>query len=536
MSLNGFANSRFAGTVHWTAFALLVAAQFSAVVLDGGVWTAQWVWIGSILSLAALLAAAARERQRQAPKAVPELVLLWVLLLWFVLQWLPLPPAVVGLLSPDRLHAAQAARQAVGADLHAKLALSVAPAATLTRLLFVLPAMAMFLMAREAAQWWNGRKIWLTAVPLIAVALFESVLGMIQSAMAPQVAHGTYVDRDHFAGLLEMTLPLAVAWAASLWIPGTGDGRNKGWGRTLGTILLAATASCFLVAVIRSLSRMGFFGGLLALVMVGTGFLGILRNQTRYGHARSRFPLWLLPIPALAVLALAAFTTTSELLLRFADVAQDARLTTVQTTPATTVNTNADPTAGPTAHTASALPSEPAALPSTETAAFVETSGDRPDMWRATFNLFRDYRLTGVGLGAFQDAFYRYQTFLPGYGVDFAHNDYLQILAELGLIGASLVMALIAMIIWRLAKALRRPHPEHWPLALGVLGGLAAIALHSLVDFNLYIPANALVIAWLAGLAVSPTLQHPGRLPGKPSRNNPRKIVIPLMLPAPEKV
>ena len=43
---------------------------------------------------------------------------------------------------------------------------------------------------------------------------------------------------------------------------------------------------------------------------------------------------------------------------------------------------------------------------------------------------------------------------------------------------------------------------------MGLLASLLAIGLHSLVDFNLYIPANALTLAWLAGVAVSPALQQ----------------------------
>jgi hypothetical protein len=49
---------------------------------------------------------------------------------------------------------------------------------------------------------------------------------------------------------------------------------------------------------------------------------------------------------------------------------------------------------------------------------------------------------------------------------------------------------------------------RNWELAVGLLGALFAIALHSLVDFNLYIPANALTVAWLCGIADSPGLRE----------------------------
>ena len=45
---------------------------------------------------------------------------------------------------------------------------------------------------------------------------------------------------------------------------------------------------------------------------------------------------------------------------------------------------------------------------------------------------------------------------------------------------------------------------------MGLIGALVAIGLHSLVDFNLYIPANALAVAWLlSGLSVSPDRAGP---------------------------
>ncbi len=48
---------------------------------------------------------------------------------------------------------------------------------------------------------------------------------------------------------------------------------------------------------------------------------------------------------------------------------------------------------------------------------------------------------------------------------------------------------------------------SHRELSIGLLGAFCAIALHSLTDFNLYIPANALAVAWLGGLAISPILR-----------------------------
>jgi O-antigen ligase len=97
---------------------------------------------------------------------------------------------------------------------------------------------------------------------------------------------------------------------------------------------------------------------------------------------------------------------------------------------------------------------------------------------------------------------YQFKTAAPTNTVDYAHNDYLQITAELGIPG---VLLLAALAVWVLGRTLRtvifmRGSPN-WALACGLLGAFLAIAVHSLADFNLYVPANALAFAWLAGLS-----------------------------------
>jgi O-antigen ligase len=91
--------------------------------------------------------------------------------------------------------------------------------------------------------------------------------------------------------------------------------------------------------------------------------------------------------------------------------------------------------------------------------------------------------------------------------VDYAHNDYLQTLAELGIVGFALGLALVWRIMTRVVRlALFHQESPGWALALGLAGGIAALLLHSLTDFNLYIPANAMTLAWICGLAAGPAL------------------------------
>ena len=71
-----------------------------------------------------------------------------------------------------------------------------------------------------------------------------------------------------------------------------------------------------------------------------------------------------------------------------------------------------------------------------------------------------------------------------------------------------LAIAFAVIVLIRPLSMLVRHGYKHWPLCAGLLGAFVAIGLHSLVDFNLYIPANALVLAWLAGVAMSPGMSE----------------------------
>jgi O-antigen ligase len=105
----------------------------------------------------------------------------------------------------------------------------------------------------------------------------------------------------------------------------------------------------------------------------------------------------------------------------------------------------------------------------------------------------------------FDPVFLKYQAFVNAKRIDFAHNDFLQYLIEMGLIGFLPLMACLGAIIWPMAKS-SWTVPSSSPsrtearlLLVGCLAALAALFLHSLVDFNLYVPANMFTCAWILG-------------------------------------
>src|SRR4029077_683865 len=138
-------------------------------------------------------------------------------------------------------------------------------------------------------------------------------------------------------------------------------------------------------------------------------------------------------------------------------------------------------------------------------ARFVSTDGltgdGRTNLWAETIPLIRAYPVFGCGLGGYETAFSRFKKSGVLVTDDFAHNDYLQLLAELGLVGF-VIGAVLAFSVVRMALrgAVMSSDPEVRYCAVASVGALAAIALHSLTDFNLYVPANAMLLAWIAGM------------------------------------
>jgi O-antigen ligase len=124
-------------------------------------------------------------------------------------------------------------------------------------------------------------------------------------------------------------------------------------------------------------------------------------------------------------------------------------------------------------------------------------------VWQDTLRLGRDYPWTGTGLNTFSWAFLLYQR--PQRGQLFythAENDYLQAFAEGGLL---LVTFLALALLWGGAQLLNRWSESERPfergLGLGLLGGIAALLIHSAGDFNMHITANAMLFVLLLGLA-----------------------------------
>lgn len=123
----------------------------------------------------------------------------------------------------------------------------------------------------------------------------------------------------------------------------------------------------------------------------------------------------------------------------------------------------------------------------------------RRDIWQATSRMIADHPWFGVGLGAFPFAYTRYDQSSGAQRVEQTHNDYLQILADAGLVGGLLTLVFVILFFVSAFRAARTHHRRRRSIVLGALSGCFAIAIHSFVDFNLQVTANAqLFLALLA--------------------------------------
>lgn len=125
----------------------------------------------------------------------------------------------------------------------------------------------------------------------------------------------------------------------------------------------------------------------------------------------------------------------------------------------------------------------------------------RAHFWSVTLQIIREHPLLGAGLGAFGVIYTRFDTRSGIFRLEQAHNDYLQVLADAGLVGALLGLFFI-IALFRMGLARRRTEDAfRRGVATGALAGCFAVLVHSFFDFTLHTTSNALLFLVLAALA-----------------------------------
>lgn len=302
---------------------------------------------------------------------------------------------------------------------------------------------------------------------IVATAVAVALVGIFQKGLSAKAIYGffsplhssgfmgPYVNYNHFAGCLELALPLAVSLLGLALIPSARHGRSPGVGWLMGGAVIVMLAALFMCA-----SR----GGILSFATVTIAQLLVLFGLS--SAKRIKGATWVYLILVVIILGVAVHITDwSNTLPRFQKIMRQ------------------DP-----------------------------YQNIRWKLFKDVAAMGNQLPLTGSGLGTFAVAYPSFKT-LDRQGLfRHAHNDYLEFLAEMGWPGLVLFLGFSGWVLWRgsrvILKALvlhTRGHPDLIQRALlisGSMGGVVSLLLHGLTDFNLRIPANALTWFVLCGVTV----------------------------------
>jgi O-antigen ligase len=256
---------------------------------------------------------------------------------------------------------------------------------------------------------------------------------------------GPFVDRNHFAGFAEMTIPVGLALLIF-----------RGLRRD--TFPLAGLLT---VVPVGALILSGSRGGIVSFAFE-LAVLGLMARSRKHGAEPPR--LAALALVGLAALGLIGWLGASRAIERFSTLhAGDVSL------------------------------------------------ARRGTMVRGAAHIFLHYPIAGCGLGSLVEVYPRFETLYDGLVVDHVHNDYMELLAEMGLLGG-LCGGAFLWILFRDAKKSWAAEQGHFSRAIHAAGicAVCGLLLHSSVDFNLHIPSNALLFLLSAHLATAPPLPSEG--------------------------
>ncbi|HEV8169550.1 MAG TPA: O-antigen ligase family protein [Pyrinomonadaceae bacterium] len=142
----------------------------------------------------------------------------------------------------------------------------------------------------------------------------------------------------------------------------------------------------------------------------------------------------------------------------------------------------------------------------------------RAHFWAVTLDIIKAHPLIGTGLGAFGVIYTRYDTRNGLFRLEQAHNDYLQVLSDAGIVGGVLALSFVALLFYKALSRARSRDDFRRGVALAALSGCFAVLVHSFFDFTLHTTSNALLFLVLAAIATIDS-----RVEDAPARRRRRK-------------
>lgn len=130
----------------------------------------------------------------------------------------------------------------------------------------------------------------------------------------------------------------------------------------------------------------------------------------------------------------------------------------------------------------------------------------RFSMDKDTWQIFLHHPWIGTGLGTLATVYPQYESRFNRPTVDHAHNDYLELLADTGLLGGLCGLSFVGLLLWQgLANWQRAEGRMQRAVSAGSLAGCFGLLIHSLVDFNFHVPSNASLFVLLSAMATTKT-------------------------------
>ncbi len=427
-------------------------------------------WSILVIQLVVLVMLAAYVLMREKPQnnELISLTLKWPRYLFLglcvliVIQIIPLPRFIIALLSPNT-HSFQSLFSPDFSSARL-MSLSLIPSHTFREGLELFTYFLLGFLIIKTVK--TRKQIKRIVYVLVVMGFFEAFYGMYEmynenprllfykKIHTVDVVTGTFVNRNHLSGYLEMIIPLALGLIIARislfsltglkWRDKILRLSEKGLSVNL---LLSAGIVVMAVAIIFSESRSGVF------LLIFTFILFFELTVLYFGRVRER-QKWIknfLKVSFIIITIVALNVGIGTVIERFAldDLLHEGR----------------------------------------------------PIVWGKVVQIIGDYPLFGSGLGTFASVYPAYDDSGRSVRYSHAHNDYLEYLSELGVVGLILLFGGLAYIvassflIWRV-----RRHPEVKGLALGGIVAIIAILIHSITDFNLHIPANMVLFTVIVAL------------------------------------
>jgi O-antigen ligase len=453
------------------AFAVFLIVLFFAPLAFGTTEVWSTVIAQLLAGVAVLLWFRPRSERKPQFYRAPGLLPLLLFLCWSYAQLVPLPVAAVQIISPQTVAVYQPVLDLLPPDTW--IPLTINPQATLFEALRFTSYILFYLLTIQLLT--SSKRLSATVASVVWLTLFIAFASMLQRAAAPdslffvrKMEHslgsfGPWIYKNQYAGFMVMTCPLLLALFLGHrpiadsdeplrerllhLFSGTGASLHLFFG--FGVIVVIAS-------VLLAQSRGGFLSLAFAILLF---FLILARSQ-------GKIQTWTLLFLLGGLLAAGGWFSWDAIVAKFERAVnfdegalQDARLA----------------------------------------------------IWKDGVKIIPDFLITGTGFGTFIDIFSNYKSFADSLIYDHAHNDYLELLTDSGLIGFLLAAWFVLAVLRSGWRMIFRRHERLAVLtAVGAFSGIAGLLFFSLTDFNLHNWANSLYFFLLCGLLVSAghTRQH----------------------------